>query len=240
MRHSGWLQPKGWLDWHRSCCTGRMYRFIFSVVICLSLPAPLLADQAQSAPDCEALAEQAARTEAVPPGILSAIARVESGRSLGSRFAAWPWTLNQAGNGAFFPDKSSAMRALKAHLAAGHRNIDIGCMQINWRWHAESFADLSLMMDPQHNTRYAARYLRELYARFGSWQKAIMNYHSRDPKHGKRYAQRVADQMGLADLAQLHPSDMPDAPRIPRQSGVLLGANGAVIDMSHRRATLFP
>lgn len=217
-----------------------MHRFIFSVVICLFLPAQLLADQAQSAPDCEALAEQAARAEAIPPGILSAIARVESGRSLGSRFAAWPWTLNQAGNGAFFPDKSSAMHALKTHLAAGHSNIDIGCMQINWRWHVDNFADLSLMMDPQHNTRYAARYLSALYAQLGSWQKAIMYYHSRDPQHGQRYAQRVADQMGLVDLAELHHPDLTAATRFPRQSGVLLGANGAVIDMSQRRATLFP
>jgi hypothetical protein len=169
-------------------------------------------------PDCEALAERAARMEGVPAGILSAIARVESGQTVQGAFRAWPWTLNQAGQGRYLASKYEALAVLDGALAAGRRNIDVGCMQINWHWHGAQFATLSQMIDPVENTRYAARYLRDLHQKLGDWELAIMRYHSADHDRGQAYAQRVRRQMRGATQP-----DSTAQPRRARDSGHLSG-----------------
>lgn len=186
---------------------------------------------ATATPDCEDLAEQAARTEGVPEGVLSAIARVESGRSVQGVFRAWPWTLNQAGVGSYHDSEQSALLTLQQILATGHRNVDIGCMQINLRWHAEAFTDLREMLDPVRNTRYAARFLRELHDRFGDWDEAVMRYHSNDPARGQAYADRVLRQREMAKDTgpQGEASGGPVRTKPPR--GLLVASEGALVDL---------
>lgn len=164
-----------------------MKRFALLICAILTAAGPVSGD----VPDCEALAERAALDEGIPPGLMTAIARVESGRTVQGRFRAWPWTLNNAGNGSYHPDKDTALAALDQMLASGIRNVDIGCMQINWRWHSGAFGDAASMMDPVENTRYAARFLRALHDRHGDWTQAVEHYHSSDPERGRSYAQRV-------------------------------------------------
>lgn len=177
-----------------------------------------LAAPAAAAEDCEALAAAAGRAEGLPDGLLPAIARVESGRrSEDGDLRAWPWTLNEAGQGHFFATKAEALAYLTNALGSGARNIDIGCMQINHRWHAEAFASVDEMMDPVANTRYAARYLHELQAQLGSWELATRAYHSRDDDRGAAYERRVAAVMtGDADLGEMSTAsnitDTSDAP----------------------------
>ena len=156
-----------------------------SVLAALPLPA--------STPDCEALAAQAAAQRGIPEGLLPSIARVESGRGqgkLGRR--AWPWTLNQAGKGMYFDTRAEAMDYLRSAIARGVRNIDVGCMQINYRWHGDQFESLDAMMDPVANTRYGARFLAELHARHGSWETATGYYHSMTPERSSHYRGLVA------------------------------------------------
>ena len=153
---------------------------------------------ASTLPDCEALAAQAGAEMGLPEGLLPAVARVESGRSHQGRALAWPWTLNQGGRGSYHPTREEALQRLSQILASGARNVDIGCMQINWRWHRDGFADTGSMMDPVLNTRYAARFLRDLYQRYGNWTTAVAAYHAGDPSGGGAYVGRVAGVMGRA------------------------------------------
>lgn len=150
-----------------------------------TLAGPVLAN----APDCEALAEEAAARHGIPEGVLAAIARTESGG--GPRPSAWPWTLNMAGEGMYLESAAAALAQLRGVLDSGRTNVDVGCMQVNWRWHGEAFESLEQMMDPVANTEYAARFLVDLWRREGTWDAAVQAYHSTDPERGVAYLARV-------------------------------------------------
>jgi predicted pyridoxine 5'-phosphate oxidase superfamily flavin-nucleotide-binding protein len=77
-------------------------------------------------------------------------------------------------------------------LAARVNNVDIGCMQINWRWHRGAFASPVDMLDPSLNVRYAARLLAAYKVRAGSWSAAVAQYHTRDARLAATYQCRVA------------------------------------------------
>lgn len=157
----------------------------------LSLCLMLLAQPVLAAPSCADLAEAAGARHGVPPGVMAAISLVETGRN----GAPWPWTLNEGGKGSHFDRREEALAALTEALARGVTNIDVGCMQLNHRWHSAGFDSPADMIDPVQNTRYAALFLLELKKRLGSWEKAIQHYHSADATRGAAYAQKVAAAM---------------------------------------------
>ena len=141
---------------------------------------------------CEKLARQAEEKYQLPINILLSIARVESGYGKVEGITrSWPWTLNAGGNSAYFETKKDALKDLKAKLKRGIRNVDLGCMQINYKWHNKFFKSVSQMMDPHMNVDYGARFLKRLYQRHGSWDKAIKYYHSRNSKYNKSYLRKV-------------------------------------------------
>lgn len=193
----------------------------------------LAAGAATAAPDCEALAERAAAAEGIPVGLMAAVARVESGRGDGNGGRrAWPWTLNAGGEGSFHATEKAALQRLQALLATGTTNVDLGCMQLNWRWHGGAFPDAATMMDPVANTRYAARFLRRLRDESGSWAAAVALYHSRDPGRGTAYAGRVAAEMdrGPPNVAATADAVAPGRPDVaPRLRGLLVAARAPLI-----------
>ena len=145
-----------------------------------------------AAQDCARLAAEAGADAGLPDGLLPAIALVESGRGDGNGgIAPWPWTLNQGGKGMYFDTRDEALAYLKQAVASGVTNIDVGCMQLNWKWHAAGFASPEDMIDPTQNTRYAARFMTELQNRLGSWDVAAAAYHSTDPDRGRNYLEKV-------------------------------------------------
>lgn len=162
--------------------------------------------------DCETLAIAAGRAEGLPEGLLPAIARVESGRGTGDGGRrAWPWTLNEGGDGSFYAAKADAMEHLTAVVDTGSTNIDVGCMQLNYKWHHTAFPSLETMMDPVANTTYAARFVKELAKQLGSYEEATKAYHSFDPERGKAYlAKVVAAQAELGPLPDMLPDMLPD------------------------------
>ena len=129
----------------------------------------------------------------LPPHLLLAIAKVESGRwRAGERTSmAWPWTVTAGGAGRHFASKDEAIAAVRALRAEGRRNIDVGCMQVNLRYHPEAFADLETAFDPASNVDYAADLLKRLRQEARSWTKAIAFYHSRTPKFNGPYRLKV-------------------------------------------------
>lgn len=169
------------------------------------LAALALAEAAgANAPDCEGLAEAAAARHGIPEGVMAAIARTESGG--GPRASAWPWTLNMGGEGMYLESAGAALARLRAVLDEGRSNVDVGCMQVNWRWHGEAFDSLEQMIDPAANTEYAARFLVDLWRREGTWEAAVQAYHSSDPERGAAYLARVERNrpMGGGALVAAH------------------------------------
>lgn len=180
-------------------------------------------DAAQS---CLSAATDAALAEDVPLDVLVTIALVESGRDRGAGLAPWPWAIHTQGRGHWPDHRADALRLAQAALDAGVTNIDLGCFQINYRWHSAEFDDLAAMLDPVANARYAAKLLRRHFDRLGSWDAAVGAYHSKTPDLAATYRARFAKLAGHAPglttvsqptTAALHPTQPATAGAIALQ-----------------------
>jgi len=138
----------------------------------------------------------------IPTAILYAVALAESATKIHSRkiksglYKPWPWTLNVAGIPRRYPTRKSAYKGLIYFLQQGIKSIDIGIMQINWRYHHKKLGTPWQALEPIHNTRTGARILSDEYKKTGEWKQAIGRYHSpgQKPMQKKRalnYANRV-------------------------------------------------
>ncbi|MBC2834760.1 transglycosylase SLT domain-containing protein [Paragemmobacter straminiformis] len=206
----------------------------------LALLLLLLLPSLASAQDCTTLAAQAGAAEGLPDGLLPAIAMVESGHTdaNGTR-APWPWTLNQGGKSMFFDTKAEALDYLQSAVSSGVTNIDVGCMQLNWKWHAAAFSSLDQMFDPVANTRYAARFMRELQSRLGSWEVATAAYHSTDPARGQDYLQKViAAQGALPPGPQGETTLLASAPI--QLDGILAFSGNPLVQLAAAEAAALP
>jgi|GEM_PF-6685252 len=116
----------------------------------------------------------------IPNNLLAAIASTESGRyqhDLEINLPwPWPWTIKSDGRQTFFDSKEEAIEAVKGLQANEHKNIDVGCMQINLLQHPNAFASLDQAFDPAYNITYAAQLLRNNFNQQNSWEKATANY----------------------------------------------------------------
>lgn len=189
---------------------------------------------------CEDAARQAAQQEGVPLSVLTAISLNESGRKQGGRFRAWPWTVNMEGAGHWFDSRDEALRFALAEFDRGARSFDVGCFQINYKWHSENFTSIEQMFEPIANARYAARFLNTLYAEQGSWEGAAGAYHSRTPEFADRYAARfvrfrndLLDATGdeipeIPDIVLAAYGEAGDAPRVNNYP-LLQGGSGAAL-----------
>lgn len=159
-----------------------------------ALPLPAQADPAL----CDSAARRAAVQSDVPVEVLLAITRTETGRSRDGALQPWPWTVNMEGEGRWFESLDTAKRFVFENFKRGARSFDVGCFQINYKWHGAAFASIDAMFDPEESGRYAASLLTDLYARTGSWSLAAGAYHSGTPVHATRYIARF--ETVLADL----------------------------------------
>ena len=126
--------------------------------------------------------------------LLSTIASVESGKWDYKRkqYTAWPWTVNAQGKGYYLHSREEAVAKVKELQAEGVESIDVGCMQINLKYHSNAFASIEDAFDPQKNVEYSAKFLRKLYSTRGEdWDRAVMAYHSKDPTRGESYKVRI-------------------------------------------------
>lgn len=139
---------------------------------------------------CTQAAQAASKTEGVPLSVLLAISLNETGRRRDGAFRPWPWTVNMEGAGHWFDAPDQALAYTEQEFARGATSFDVGCFQINYRWHGQHFASIQAMFDPVANATYAARFLRDLYAEHGSWEAAAGAYHSRTPEFAQRYTAR--------------------------------------------------
>ena len=136
----------------------------------------------QSALCLVAIAEAGER-HGLPPGLLAAVSRVETGRPLpvtGDR-QPWPWSVNADGESLFFDTRARAAIETTKRLSEGARYVDIGCMQIDLRMHPHAFPTLADAFNPALNAEYGARLLAALHASGHSWPVAAGLYHSATP-----------------------------------------------------------
>lgn len=136
---------------------------------------------------CHSAARRAAAETGVPLSVLLAISMTETGRRRGGQTEIWPWTVNMEGAGRWFDDAESALSYAREGLSQGRTSFDVGCFQINYRWHGMHFASVEEMFDPDENALYAARFLHRLHAEGRSWSEAAGAYHSRTPEYAARY-----------------------------------------------------
>jgi len=157
---------------------------------------------------CRDAGMEAERTLGLPPGLLLAIGRVESGRRdpATGRVAAWPWTLNAGGAGQMFGSAAEAQAVVRSRQAGGVASVDVGCFQVSLLHHPAAFASLEEAFDPKANAAYAGRFLSSLRARMGSWDAAVAAYHSATPERGGPYRDRVmASWTGAGALPPAEP-----------------------------------
>ncbi|RTL72436.1 MAG: lytic transglycosylase domain-containing protein [Hyphomicrobiales bacterium] len=142
---------------------------------------------------CEREMIAASQRHGVPLGMLYAVGLTETGRGDSLR----PYALNVDGKAVYELTRKEAVKAFEAAVRAGAKFIDVGCMQINHRYHRQHFTSVEMMLEPSINVDYAARYLAQLKVREGNWTMAVARYHAgpdNDPAQ-KRYVCRVISNM---------------------------------------------
>ncbi len=164
------------------------------IALAAAFSSSLHAGMAFAAPNpCEPEILRAADTYGIPVGILYAVGLTETGR----KGSLQPNALNIEGKAIFPASASQAVAAFNQARASGATQIDLGCMQINHRYHGAAFRSVEEMLDPRKNVDYAARFLVKLHARHESWSMAVARYHAgpdNDPAQ-KRYVCRVIANM---------------------------------------------
>jgi hypothetical protein len=103
----------------------------------------------------------------------------------------WPWTVTSRGRGYHFNNRDEAITFAKLQIDAGNDSIDVGCMQINLKYHPNAFASIEEAFSPKHNVAYGAKLLKENYDRSKNWNAAIGLYHSAQEDRSMEYQKMV-------------------------------------------------
>jgi YHS domain-containing protein len=143
----------------------------------------------------------------VIPEIIWAVSKTESTY----RGQPWPWSINLNGKSYYFKDRKALNRFLDKTPKHKRKQIDIGCMQLNYQYHGWKFKNIKDMADPQKNMIFGSLYLYELFLKekirqlkkkvknpkksilhdYQLWGIAVGKYHSKTQKRGRKYAQNV-------------------------------------------------
>ncbi len=164
-----------------------------------------LAEASDASSLCTVAAREAAERYSIPTHLLQTLTMTETGRSQGGAMRPWPWAINHRGQSHWFATEAEMIQFAERLIAAGDANFDIGCFQLNYRWHGQHFASIAAMAGPARNADYAASFLRTNYASSGSWRDAVGAYHSRTPTYANAYLARFE-----AVFAEWSGSDLPE------------------------------
>jgi soluble lytic murein transglycosylase-like protein len=163
---------------------------------CVASAAPLNA--------CEREMVRAAEQYKVPIGVLYAVGLTETGK----KGSLQPFAMNVEGRAQYSRTIAEALRAFDDARKGGAVLIDVGCMQVNYHYHASAFGSVAEMFDPRKNVDYAALFLTQLREREGSWTMAVARYHAgpdNDPAQ-KRYVCAVIANMVATGFGSLTPN----------------------------------
>jgi hypothetical protein len=175
---------------------------LFFILLMFFQPVPAVAQDIAVADDglaCFNAAVEAEKNYQIKKHLLVSISKVETGRwnEQLQQKTAWPWTVNVAGKGYFYKSKKEAVAAVKDWQSKGYDSIDVGCMQVNLRFHGNKFASIEDALDPKKNVDVAAKFLLGRYKHRKDWLSAAADYHSKRPSKARTYKQKV-----LASLSE--------------------------------------
>ena len=232
-----------------------MHRCPGGSILALAIAAPLAVLSAAPAAGgppvdadwrlCGAETARLERLHGLHDRLLAAISLVEAGRREAGtgRVRPWPWTIMAQGRSRYLRTKADAIREVRRLQRRGVKNIDVGCMQVNLRWHAGASRHLAEAFDPETNVAYAARFLNRLYRQERSWRRAVARYPSRTPglheSYGRRVraawrqARRLGSEAPPAEKAGAKPR--PPAPATGRQVRPSVSPESPVILWQNRR-----
>jgi hypothetical protein len=188
------------------------------VTLCWAASVGLYAVQssADASDLCLEAAQDAAEISGVPVSILIAVALTETGQARNGETLPWPWTVNLEGKGYWFEQRSDAERFTREANDRGIVRFDVGCFQVNHRWHGNNFQSIEQMFDPLANATYAASYLRELHETLGDWSTAAGAYHSRNEELASGYRIRFDAFLAALIERELVSSSSDDSPGMAR------------------------
>lgn len=147
---------------------------------------------------------RAAQQNDIPLNILYSVGLTETGQ----RGTLSPYDMNVDGRPVHSATLDEALARFALERARGAKLIDVGCMQINHRWHGAHFSSVSEMFDPARNVEYAATFLKGLKAQEGNWTLAVARYNAGpdNPKAQKIYVCRVIASMVASGMGQWTPN----------------------------------
>ena len=166
-----------------------IHRIKASVIFAAALSISSIPGMARAEGPCEREMARAARQHGVPLGVLYAVGLSETGR----KGVLNPYALNVDGRTVLATGLRDAVSRFADEKRKGAKLVDLGCMQINHRYHGDQFGSVDAMLDPRRNVDYAARFLRQLHDRHETWTMAVARYHAgpnNDPAQ-KKYVCRV-------------------------------------------------
>ncbi|AWD33050.1 putatative lytic transglycosylase [Candidatus Fokinia solitaria] len=135
----------------------------------------------------------------ISENLLLAVTVVESGvyNSEARMALAWPWTIGIAGESYRFSTKNEAVKFFNSKINEGISNIDVGCSQINYRYHGHNFDSIEQMMEPANNIAYASYLIAKNYKNTSEWLKAASQFHSFTPIYSERYKEKIIKVLEL-------------------------------------------
>lgn len=181
-----------------------LLRLFASALATISISSLAVGAAKAAANPCEPEILRAADRYGVPAGILYAVGLTETGK----KGSLQPNALNIEGKAVFPRSRGEALATFENARRQGKTLIDLGCMQINHRYHGDHFRSVEDMLDPHGNVDYAARFLVSLHARHMTWSMAVARYHAgpnNDPAQ-KVYVCRVIANMVATGFGKWTPN----------------------------------
>lgn len=156
---------------------------------------PLFATPALAQDSCVTHAVDAERKLNIPPGLLVAIALVESGQD----GAPSPFAMSVQGRPIYARNAKEAARYLKDGKGQLKPNVYVGCMQLSLASHRGQFQPIESIVDPRENVLYAARLLVHLHGEAGSWKTALARYNGSSSGRAHAYVCKVWQHLSELD-----------------------------------------
>jgi hypothetical protein len=150
-------------------------KFLLATMVTSAISAIPATAQAQDGISCPQLIASTEAKRQIPRGLLMAIAVTESGVN----GVPNPHAMNIAGKTYHARDLEDMAQVISNNWSKGVRSIDVGCMQINLKYHGQKFARLTDLLHSPTNVDYGASYLIKLAIDRGSWREGVMDYHNK-------------------------------------------------------------
>lgn len=98
-----------------------------------------------------------------------------------------PYAMNIAGRSHHAKSTGEMAQIIASNYKRGVTSIDVGCMQVNLKYHGGKFARPTDLLDSATNVDYGASYLIKLAADKGSWREGVMDYHNKNNPSRRRW-----------------------------------------------------